>query len=225
MITTNRVHHLLLALAVFSLGRHASAGAVDSVRPVLSTGGAAAKHVFSVTGVIKNNNLDTAFICTSLEANITAKVAVETFSAEGGSPLNDVSAATGNGVVTLGPGMTGTIGTGATAGVHEDEVINFRKCFGGSNAGALCTLSTDCNSNQCSQLRCSGGSAPGSVCVVDGDCAGGGTCAPALRNGSARIVSESTHITCTAFLVDTISSPPASMATLKVIKAKKQSGD
>ncbi len=211
----------LVAASLFVSASSVSAGVADSPLPVFS--GGPAQHVFSVPGAIKNNNVETEFICTSL-ASDPITIGVETFRSSGGTPLNDVNPPTLNGAGTVQPGETITIGTANTAGIHEDKVINLKKCFAGGSPGALCNINGDCGVGTCTGLRCIGGSTPGAVCVVDGDC-GGGTCSPPLRNGSARIVSDSKNITCSAFLVDTISSPPASMVSLKVIPRKKQKGD
>ena len=46
-----------------------------------------------------------------------------------------------------------------------------------------------------------------------------------VQNGSARIVSTSTSILCTAQVVDFVGSPPASMTSLPMIKKTTQKGD
>ena len=46
-----------------------------------------------------------------------------------------------------------------------------------------------------------------------------------FRHGSARIVSNSTKLICTAMLVSETGSPPASVTALQVIKKKNQKGD
>jgi hypothetical protein len=125
--------------------------------------------------VIKNNNIETVFICTSFDSSV-ATVAVEVFAAAGGPPLNDVSPALGDGTETISPGGTATIATGNTFAFHEDEVID-----------ALAAAS--------------------------------------LRNGSARIISTSKKIGCTAFLTDEINDPPSGMASLKLIYRTKQRGE
>lgn len=93
-------------------------GVADSPVPFLN--GSPAKHIYSIPGAIKNNNLETLFICTSVDqSNVT--LAVQVFASTGGDPLNDVS--TGEGVETLTPGATATIATGATVAFHEDDVM------------------------------------------------------------------------------------------------------
>lgn len=100
----------------------ARAGVLDSPLPGLQSG-QTTQHVFTVPGVIKNNNLETIFICTSLDSAAIA-IGVEVFGADGGVPLNDYGMSASDGVLTgVLPGQTRTITTGATIGFHEDEVI------------------------------------------------------------------------------------------------------
>ena len=44
-------------------------------------------------------------------------------------------------------------------------------------------------------------------------------------NGSARILSTSTQVLCTAMVLDSLNSPPTSMTTLPIIKKTTQKGD
>ncbi len=97
----------------------ALAGVADS--PVPDLAGDPAKVAFYVTGVTKNNGLETLFVCTSLDSSGSYEVGVEIFSELGGPPSNN--AAGGDGVQTVPAGGSVTISTGATAGFHEDEVI------------------------------------------------------------------------------------------------------
>lgn len=107
------------------------AGVIDSPLPNLQTG-QVTRHVFTVPGVMKNNNLETEFICTSLETLSTIRIGVEIFSAAGGAPLNDVNEGVGDGAQDIGPGGTLSIGTGNTLGIHEDEVISITALPAGS---------------------------------------------------------------------------------------------
>lgn len=145
------VRAIVSGLVVLALGSPAFAGLADSPLPILTPGGATAKYMYTVPGVMKTGHVETEFTCTSIDKSVTFKFAVEVFGPAGGLPLNDVT--TGNGVATLAPGATQTIATANTDGLHEDVLIDF------------------------------------------------GT-GPRPTNGSARIVSESTHIVCTAFAVD-----------------------
>jgi len=171
-----RLSSFALAGAVGLAGASAAwAGVVDSPLPVLQPG-ASTQHVFTVPGVIKNNNLETVFICTSLDTVGTASIGVEVFAAAGGPPLNDVSTPNLDGAESVGPGETATIATGSTVALHEDEIIDVL--------------------------------VPASV-----------------KNGSARIVSTSKKITCSAFVVDELNDPPNVLGALSVISKKKQKGD
>lgn len=161
---------LLMLTAVWP----AAGGVIDTPLPVLQTG-AATQHVYTVPGVIKNNLLETIFMCTSLDTAGDIVVGVEVFGALGGLPLNPVGTPDLDGAETISPGETATIATGGTQGFHEDEIID-------------------------SLL-------PASV-----------------RNGSARILSTSKRITCSAFVVDELNDPPTTMGALKLI-SKKQRGD
>ncbi len=167
---------LLAAALVLGSAHLAGAGVVDSATPTLSVGGSSSRHVYTIPGVIRNNNLETVFVCTSLENVNSFRFAVEVFAATGGAPLNNAGIPSLNGADTLAPGETRTVGTDNTVGIHEDTIIT-------------------------------------------------GLAAASLRNGSARIVSESTRIVCNAWVVDELGNPPASSLALKVMKARKQSGD
>ena len=48
---------------------------------------------------------------------------------------------------------------------------------------------------------------------------------PGLKSGSARILSTSTKIMCTAFVTDKLSTPPTSMRALPIIKKTSQKGN
>lgn len=99
----------------------ATAGVIDSPVPSISAS-AATRVMFIAPGVIKNNGIETAFMCTSLEAG-PVTVAVEVFAPEGGAALNNVATGTGNGALAVAPGETVTISTGTSVGLHEDLPI------------------------------------------------------------------------------------------------------
>jgi hypothetical protein len=162
----------LLLGAMSSVPTVAIAGLIDSPLPVLAVGQTTV-HMFSIPGVIKNNNLETVFICSSLSSQ-PVTVAVEVFATGGGAPLNDANLPSLSGVEVLAPGTTKTITTGSTAAFHEDQTLALP--------------------------------------------------AASLRNGSARIVSTSKSIACSAFITDQISDPPISMMPLRLI-SRKQRGD
>jgi len=112
---------ITVAAGFLALGTPVLAGVVDSPIPNLKTG-STARHVFTVPGVMKNNNLETEFICTNLDS-VSVRVGIEIFGALGGPPLNDVSEGTGDGAMDIAAGATASIGTGNTPAIHEDEII------------------------------------------------------------------------------------------------------
>lgn len=110
------------ALAAVTLSASAAlAGPADSPVPSISNS-AATRVLFIAAGVIKNNDVETEFMCTSLDI-VPVTVAVEVFDPTGGGALNNVSSAVGNGTLTIPIGGTVTISTGTTAGMHEDLAI------------------------------------------------------------------------------------------------------
>jgi hypothetical protein len=111
----------VFGLCALTAASPAVGGVVDSPLPVLQAG-KATLLLYTVPGVIKNNNLETVFICTSFDSSPMA-IGVEVFAATGGPPLNVVAAPTLDGAETVAPGETATIATGATLGLHEDEII------------------------------------------------------------------------------------------------------
>ena len=160
----------------FALGPAAdtTAGPRDSPLPIIKAG-KSTRLLYYVPGVIKNNGMETEFVCTSLEnSGDTARIAVEVFAADGSGPLNDVTEATADGASDINGGGTITIATGSTAGIHEDV-----KMLGVAN----------------------------------------------VSNGSARILSTSKRIMCTAFVAEELGAPPISMVALKVMSRKRQNGD
>jgi hypothetical protein len=119
------------AVLTVALAGVASAGVVDSPVPSIS-GLGSTRVLYIVPGVIKNNGLETAFMCTSLDSAVAA-VAVEVFAPEGGGALNDTSTGTANGTLSIVPGETVTISTGTSVGLHEDtSIVNLGNVKNGS---------------------------------------------------------------------------------------------
>lgn len=112
----------LISASVTVAATTAFAGPGDSLVPSISNS-ASTRALYVVPGIIKNNGIETAIMCTSLDT-ITATVAVEVFAPEGGAAINDVSTGVANGAIALPAGATVTISTGAMAGLHEDFSIN-----------------------------------------------------------------------------------------------------
>ncbi len=111
-----------VAAVVLTFVTSASAlGPGDSPVPSISAS-ESTRVLFHVPGVIKNNGIETAIMCTSLDT-VDATVAFEVFAPEGGDALNDVAVGSGNGTLPLPVGHTVTISTGTSVGLHEDAAI------------------------------------------------------------------------------------------------------
>lgn len=213
---TAAVRVVIGGLAVLWLSSPAFAGVADAPPPVL--GGQLSTVMFIVPGVVRHSNLRTEFLCTSLDT-LPLTFAVEVFDAAG-LLVNKAGDPISNGAQTLGPGETRTVSTGGTLAMHEDTVIE-PVCIGGDRDGGLC----ECVGGTCSGGTCVGGATPGALCPLGLNCTNNGTCSTMdVGNGSARIVSTSKKISCSAFVLDKLNSPPTGMVSLKVI-SKKQKGE
>lgn len=116
----NVLRSSLTTAAVFTAS-FAHAGPADSPVPSISAT-AATRVLYIVPGVIKNNGLESAIMCTSLDS-IAGRLAFEVFAPEGGAPLNNVATGVANGAIGIIPGETVTISTGTSVGLHEDLTI------------------------------------------------------------------------------------------------------
>jgi hypothetical protein len=105
------------------------AGPADTPLPTFSDGKPAVA-VYHATGVIKNNNLETDFVCTSLEAT-PVDIGVELFD-ETGALRNSVAAGEGA-FLNVAPGKTVTVGTAGTVAFHEDLTITLNGAGTGAN--------------------------------------------------------------------------------------------
>jgi hypothetical protein len=112
----------LISGAIVSTAVAAFAGPADSPVPSISPS-ASTRVLYTVPGVIKNNGIETAIMCTSMDT-VDSTIAFEVFAPEGGAALNNVASAVGNGTMPLPVGATVTISTGTSVGLHEDEAIN-----------------------------------------------------------------------------------------------------
>jgi hypothetical protein len=126
-MTTRRYCRIRFAVAVVIAAaialhceRTAHAGMLDTPIPTFSDG-KPAELVGLVPAVVKNNGIETVFICTNL-GNEAVNIGVEIFSADG---TVENSVADNNGVVRdLAVGATATIATSGTATLSEDERIS-----------------------------------------------------------------------------------------------------
>jgi hypothetical protein len=109
-----------VALLVGALAHPVHAGPADTPLLPFSDGKAAVK-VYTAVGVIKNNNLETAFFCTNLDS-APQDIGVELFD-ETGARRNAINAGNNGAVLNVGPGQTKTVSTAPTAVLHEDTSI------------------------------------------------------------------------------------------------------
>jgi len=119
----------IMAAALLGGSRRAAAGPTDTPLPTFSNGHTAVA-VYTATGVIKNNNLETDFVCTNLDA-AAVDIGVEVFD-ETGALRNSVP--DGNGAfLNVGAGKTVTAGTAATVVLHEDQTLTLNAAGNGTN--------------------------------------------------------------------------------------------
>ncbi len=95
------------------------AGPTDTPLPTFNGGGSAV-HVYTAVGVIKNNNLETAFFCTNVDT-VAINIGVEVFD-KAGVLANSINAGEGA-VLGVAVGRTVTIATSGTALLTEDAQI------------------------------------------------------------------------------------------------------
>ena len=126
-MTVNRL--LPVFAMLMAAASRVDAGPADTPLPTFSDGKPAVS-VYLASGVVKNNNLETLFVCTNIDT-VAVDVGAEVFD-ETGALRNAVNA--GNGaVVGVAPGSTQTIATGATAAFHEDVDITLNNAGSGAN--------------------------------------------------------------------------------------------
>jgi len=121
-VTTLLAGWLLAASAAY-------AGPTDTPLPTFSDNKAAVA-VYTAAGVIKNNNLETDFVCTNVDS-VPVDIGVEVFD-ETGALRNAVNAGSGA-FLNVGPGKTVTVGTAGTAAFHEDQTITLNGAGSGAN--------------------------------------------------------------------------------------------
>jgi hypothetical protein len=107
----------------------AAAGPTNTPLPTFSDSRAAVS-VYIAAGVIKNNNLETDFICTNLDT-VAVDIGLEVFD-ETGALRNSVAAGSGA-FLNVGVGKTVTVGTAGTAQLHEDQALTLNAAGSGVN--------------------------------------------------------------------------------------------
>ncbi len=108
-----------LLAPTLTFGTWVQAGPSNTPLPTFSDA-SSALHVYTAVGVIKNNNLETFFICTNLDT-VAVHIGVEVFDKEG-VLANSVNA--GNGaILNVAAGATRTITTSGTVLLADDHQI------------------------------------------------------------------------------------------------------
>src|SRR5215470_19012987 len=119
-----------VAAAVLAVVAGRAAGGVhDTALPTFSDG-KAAQLVAVLPTAIKDNNVETAVICTNL-ATGAVDIGLEVFD-ETGALRNAVSTADGA-ILAVGPGRTVTFGTGPIAVLQVDVVVTLNGAGSGTN--------------------------------------------------------------------------------------------
>ncbi len=126
-LTARTLGTVLLAAALH--GSPALAGPADTPLPTFSDGKPAVA-VYTAAGVIKNNGLETDFICTNVDA-MAIDIGLEVFD-ETGALRNSIAAGSGA-FLSVTPGRTLTIGTAGTAVLHEDQTLTLNAAGNGTN--------------------------------------------------------------------------------------------
>ena len=118
-----------LLAAVLTQVRMSHAGPTDTPLPTFSDGKPAVA-VYTAVGVIKNNNLETDFLCTNFDS-VAVDIGLEVFD-ETGALRNSIVAGSGA-LLNVPPGKTVTIGTAGTAVLHEDQTLTLNTAGTGAN--------------------------------------------------------------------------------------------
>lgn len=119
-------------VAAWVIAALAVAGPADTPLPTFSDGKPAVA-VYYAFGVIKNNNLETDFVCTNIDA-ASQDIALQVFD-ETGALRNDLGANANGEFLAVAPGATVTVGTSGTQVLHEDQTLNLNAA--GSTANLL----------------------------------------------------------------------------------------
>src|SRR5207245_11172018 len=110
-----------IAFLVWTLGYAgpATAGPTDTPFPTFSDGRPAVS-VYIAAGVIKNNNLETDFVCTNLDT-VAIDIGLEVFD-ETGALRNSIAAGSGA-LLNVGVGRTVTVGTDGNAVLTGEQTL------------------------------------------------------------------------------------------------------
>jgi hypothetical protein len=207
------------ALMLLTLGfcRLAAAGPGDTPLPTFADG-QPAQAVYTALGVIKNNNLETDLVCTSLEAT-PVDIGFQVFD-ETGALRNNLAAA----------------GPLCNAGIRAGLACTVDNSSDGVNGCPGATCPACCVPGSGAMLAVGPGRTvtigTGGTAQLHEDetmilnTAGSGV--PSLRNGSGRVVATSPNVFCTAMVADKLhticdpatpcSLPPPTVVTIPLVR-------
>lgn len=97
------------------------AGPTDTPLPTFSDASAAV-HVYTAVGVVKNNDVETVFVCTNLDT-VPVNIGVEVFDQAGALGNPDLATLDNGAILNVAVGSTVTIATSGTALLTEDLAI------------------------------------------------------------------------------------------------------
>ena len=112
--------HALALAAMCATATRAIAGPADTPLPTFSDAQPSVA-VYYAFGVIKNNNLETDFVCTNIDT-VARDIGVQVFD-ETGALRNTLGANANGEFLAVPPGTTITLGTAGTAVLHEDQTL------------------------------------------------------------------------------------------------------
>jgi hypothetical protein len=206
-----------LALLILGFCRPAIAGPGDTPLPTFADG-KPAQAVYLALGVMKNNNLETDVVCTSLEAT-PVDIGFQTFD-ETGALRNNVSA----------PGPLCNAGTRSGLACTVDSSLDtVNGCPGatcpgccGPGSGAMLAVAP----GKTVTIGTAGTAQLHEDATMAFNTAGNGL--PQLRNGSGRIVATSPNVFCTAVVADKLHTicdpaapctlPPPTIVTIPLVR-------
>jgi len=214
---TATLTRIALTLLLLGLGRPAAAGPGDTPLPTFADG-TPAQAVYTAFGLIKNNNLETDFVCTNLDA-APVDIGIQVFD-ETGALRNNVAAA----------GPLCNAGSRAGQACTADNSTDTVNGCPGALCPACCVLGSGAMLAVAPGRTVTLATAGTAVLHEDGTLAmnTAGSGLPNLRNGSARVVATSLNVFCTAMLVDKLhticdpaapcSLPPPTMVTIPLVR-------
>ena len=119
----------IAGVVAWAMATLAVAGPADTPLPTFSDAKPAVA-VYYAFGVIKNNNLETDFVCTNIDA-ASQNIGLQVFD-ETGALRNALGASNGE-FLSVAPGATITVGTSGTAVLHEDQTLTLNVAGSGAN--------------------------------------------------------------------------------------------